>query len=272
MKRFIQYRPIVSEEAGPWRWKSSGMGYILQADNGHFVLIDGGMDKEDADRIVLLLEENSDQPIVDYWIITHPHADHYTAIMAFADNDELKQRVKVNAVVFNNPESFEERVDVPMQQMKLLPEKLGCRYIKPHSDDVLVANDMSFHFLFTWEDFPVEDSNSLSLMFDVTVSGGKRIMITGDAYGEVMHPVLKKYADHPEYFKCDVVQMAHHGLEDDCPQFYEAVGARIVLVPISLAGYGALQEGKLKSVDLKKAISIADEVIYACHGTREIVF
>ena len=271
MKKFIQYRPKVSEYDGKWEWKSSGMGYIFQANNDHFIIIDGGMDKEDPERIINILKELSPTPVVDLWIVTHPHKDHCNALIYFSQNEDLRKQITLNAVCYNNPESFEERCDNDIKIMDKLPEVLGCNYYKPQSDDVIQIDDIKIKFYFVWSDLGgIEDSNELSMIF--TISDDKnKIMITGDTSDYVLKHVCAKYADKLHEFKSDVVQLPHHGLDGEKLDFFQAVNANIVLIPISMAGYRVMEKNHAYGGNgCAWAWDNAKKVYPAALGTTEI--
>lgn len=271
MKHFIQYRPLVAEYDGEWRWQSSGMGYIFQTDNGHFVVVDGGMDDEDAYRITELLKQYSDNPVVDLWIITHPHKDHCTALISFAKNGELKKQVTVNAVCFNNPDYFDERCKADIATMQELADMLKCKYIKALSGDVYSIDDIEICILFVWSDLAgLSDSNELSTIF--TVSDGKtKVMIPGDTSEYVLNYICDKYKNTPQIFKSDIVQLPHHGLNGGTVEFFDLVQAKTVLVPISVAGYRVVVNDRdYGGRGNAHALSMADRIYYSALGTREI--
>lgn len=272
MKKFIQYRPVVAQYDGEWRWQSSGMGYIFQTNNENFIIVDGGMDYEDANKIVDILFEYSDSPVIEMWIITHPHKDHCTALIGFAQNEELKKRVKVKAVCFNNPEYFDERCKEDIAVMNTLSDKLLCKYVKPHADDVYRIDDIEIRILFVWSDLEgLSDSNELSTIFTV-FDGKTKIMITGDTSEYVLNYICDKYKSTPELFKSDIVQLPHHGLNGGTIEFFDLVHAKTVLVPISMAGYRVIAD----DIDYggrgnAHARNIAENVYFSALGTTEII-
>ena len=83
MEKLIQYATKASSYDGAFDskvgWAAAGMGYLLRTEHGHLAVIDGGH-PEDAEEFVRLLEANADgKPVIDFWILTHPHGDHYGA-------------------------------------------------------------------------------------------------------------------------------------------------------------------------------------------------
>ncbi len=271
MKKLIQYRPLVAEYDGEWRWQSSGMGYIFQTDNGHFIIVDGGMDSEDAYRITDLLMQYSDTPVVELWIITHPHRDHCTALICFAQNEELKKQVTVNAVCFNNPDYFDERCREDIASMGSISDLLDCKYICPRSGDIYNIDDTVIRIFFVWSDVDgLTDSNELSTIF--TVSDSRvRVMITGDTSEHVLNYVCDKYKSSPEIFKSDIVQLPHHGLNGGTVEFFDLVQAGTVLVPISMAGYKVVvNDRSYGGLGNAHALAMARDIYYSALGAEEI--
>lgn len=272
MQRFIQYRPIVAEYDGEWHWQSSGMGYIVQTNSGHFIIVDGGMDYDDANRIADILFEYSKFPVIDMWIITHPHKDHCTALIGFAQNEVLKKLVAIKSVCFNNPEYFDERCKNDIFTMNLLSRKLSCEYIKPQSDDIYNVDDVEIRILFVWSDLEgLSDSNELSTVFTVS-DGNTKIMMTGDTSEYVLNYVCNKYKSKPELFKSDIVQLPHHGLNGGTLEFFDLVKAKTVLVPISMAGYRiVVKDRNYGGMGNAHALEMADNIYYSALGTKEII-
>lgn len=272
MRRFIQYRPIVAEYDGEWRWQSSGMGYIIQTDNGHFILVDGGMDHADASRIADILFTHSEKPVIDMWIITHPHKDHCTALIGFAENEDLKKSIPVKAVCFNNPEYFDERCKDDIAAMNTLHRKLSCEHIKPRSGDLYNIDDIEIRILFVWSDLDgLSDSNELSTVFTVS-DGSTKIMLTGDTSEYVLNYVCRKYKNTPELCKSDIVQLPHHGLNGGTTEFFDLVQAKTVLVPISAAGYRiVVNDRNYGGNGNAHALAMAKNIFYSALGTKEII-
>ena len=240
MGKLIQYCTEASKKDGDFSkvWPAAGMGYVIETEHKHYILIDGGDCKQDAEQMFDLLEDLAPaKPHVDLWIITHPHGDHTNAIKAYAEDPALRARADVDAVCFSAPD------DVPfggeVQTLHRVVETLGCREITPAAGDVIDVDGTVIRFYFTWKDHThfdrVTTFNDLSLIFSVT-GRHKRAMFIGDSCSEGPRFVYKSFAEHPEELKCDVLQVAHHGLDGGDIPFYKAVDAQIVLVPTSLGG------------------------------------
>ena len=76
--------------------------FVITAEDGHIVLVDGGFD-QDAEYLIAYLREITGQarPHVDAWILTHPHIDHISAFMTIVE--EHPDAIQFDRVLFNFP-------------------------------------------------------------------------------------------------------------------------------------------------------------------------
>lgn len=243
MEKLIQYCTKASLYDGAFDsvvgWAAAGMGYLLQTKNRHLIAVDGGH-REDAEAFLELLEANADggKPVVDLWILTHPHSDHYGALLAICERPELSARVEVKKLVYHFPEEFRDArgngIGYVFPHMETILAATGAEAVVPAVDETMEADGMTFHFLYTPTDCSIlNNPNQLSLIF--TVQGtNKSVMFTGDAYHRNMQIVVWRY---PNRIHCDILQLPHHGLCDTGNlEFYKMVDAKTVLIPISAAG------------------------------------
>ena len=57
------------------------MSYVLQTSGGKLIVIDGG-NKQDAGHLQdTLIRLGGPEPVVDLWLLTHPHLDHVDALL-----------------------------------------------------------------------------------------------------------------------------------------------------------------------------------------------
>ena len=75
-----------------------GMGYVVTLGEGHFVLIDGNGDNgEDHLRLLDCIKKGTPEgmkPVVDCWVITHPHWDHIAGAALIARTHAADLTVK----------------------------------------------------------------------------------------------------------------------------------------------------------------------------------
>ena len=279
MEKLIQYATKASSYDGAFDskvgWAAAGMGYLLRTEHGHLAVIDGGH-PEDAEEFVRLLEANTDgKPVIDFWILTHPHGDHYGALLEISKREDLCGRLDIRKLVYHFPQEFRDAhgngIDYVFPHMETILAATGAEPVLPKVDDILETDGMRFHFLYTPTDCSIlNNPNQLSLIF--TVQGnGRKIMFTGDAYSRNLQIVVWRY---PNDLSCDILQLPHHGLCDTGHlEFYKKVSASTVLIPISVAGDRTMRSdmyGDSPAVN-RWAEDHADEVYKAFQGTAEIL-
>lgn len=253
MEKFIQYSTKESQYSGPFDskvgWAAAGMGDVIVTDNGRLIVVDGGC-PNDAESLVALLEEQSagKKPEIDMWVITHPHGDHYGAILEICKHPELAERISVKKFVYWFPMEFCNKdkvagvLEYGNKDMEEICRITGAESYRPARDDKFNIDGIELHFLYVPDDCSVlntagGNSNYCSLIF--TVQGkNKKVMVTGDAYLRTMQITAWRYH---RALKCDILQMPHHALCDSyCVDFYRYVEPDTVLLPISIAGYRAM--------------------------------
>lgn len=283
MAKLIQFQTAASRYNGAFGgsvgWPAAGMGYVICANNGAFTVVDGG-NTEDAAQLVETLCRNSiGIPIVEYWIITHPHGDHYFALREICRTPELISKIKVKELVYYFPEDFltNEGTHVcssALIDMENISRSLCAKIRKPKFNEQLSFGDLAIRFIYTPDDCSIfkgqQNANVCSLIF--TVNGQhKRALFTGDAFRRSLQLTAWRFGNE---LKCDILQLPHHGLCDTgVMDFYKFANAPIVLVPISKAGHRSMHSNEHSKKDTEAnlwAEENAQEVHNAFEGTFEI--
>ena len=284
MAKFIQYCTKDSLYDGPFDnksgWSAAGMGDIIVTGNGSLIAVDGGCTNDDV-GFVELLEKYSGgkKPVVDLWIITHPHGDHYWALKAISKNSDLASRIEVKKFMYWFPVEFNNgagMIACGNKEMEEIAAIFGAEYEQPHRDQKIKIDDVEFHFLYVPDDCSIlngfgENANYCSLIF--TVQGPeKKAIITGDAYHPSMQITAWRYRHD---LKCDIMQFPHHALADSAHKdFYRYVDAKTVFLPISIAGYRSMHSNLYANTDGGTlnlvAEAKADYVYKAFEGTAEV--
>ena len=279
MAKLIQYSTKASAYDGPFDsvvgWAAAGMGYLLITDHGKLVVIDGGNREDGEDFLALLRKYGGEKPEIDLWIVTHPHLDHYGALLTIAEREELFSSLTVKKLVYDFPRAFRSA------------KGKGIEYAFPHFDTILRATGAERHTPLTGEEMSVDgmkigffyvpadvtildNPNQLSLILQVT-AGKKKILFTGDAYRRNLEIVLWRYP--AEKLASDILQMPHHGLCDTGYEpFYRAVDAKTLLIPISIAGDRTMHSDLYGDEPLvnRRAEENAGRIYKACEGTAEL--
>lgn len=219
--------------------KNGGMGYLIRLEDGTFVVIDGGdnLDTNAANLYELMREQKPasvENIVVTAWIITHGHSDHYGVIRNFMAN--YKDRVTVKMLVGNDPPDYiHENCDTPGHPFtfRLEANKLsGCVYMKAHTGQQLFLPGFTMTILYTHEDVypagPMMKFNShASMVFD-GVTNDTRFVWLADIESEGAKRVKDMYYTD---IKCDVMQIAHHGVKGAAPDLYELCAPTIAYWP-----------------------------------------
>lgn len=284
MEKLIQYCTHESLYDGPFNakvgWHAAGMGYILVTENGHLIVIDGGC-PNDAGEFLSLLEQNAQgRPVVDLWIITHAHGDHFGAIEAISRDPALRERLSVREFLWYFPEEFVEgNGATPHAGMNIMMENIckafGAATHQPELNEKITVDGMELHFLYHTYDCRiinnVFNANACSLIFTVQAKN-KKIMFTGDAVSRTLQVVSWIYR---KQLKCDILQMPHHALCDTgLLRFYKEVDAAVLLEPTCIAGDRAMHGELYRNNDLARQNAWAEEnaakVYKSFAGTIEI--
>ncbi|MBR5633514.1 MAG: MBL fold metallo-hydrolase [Clostridia bacterium] len=275
MAEIIQFATGASSYDGPFGggspWVAAGMGYVIVTNAG-LVVIDGGF-AEDGERLCELI--CSLGGVVDTWILTHPHRDHYRAFHTVCTDEALRERVKIKRIVYRFPEAFKDDegdgIEHVLAHMDEVLVHSGAERITPVEGDELYSGEVRITILNTpTDEGPTHCSpNELSLVFTAEGPNGKAVF-TGDAYESCLEHVYVKYG---HCLRADVLQMPHHGLCDTGHRgFYEAVSADTLLIPISAAGHRCMRSDVYG--DRTKLVCEmedgADRVYLAYHGTARI--
>ena len=250
VSKLIQYCTKASLYNGPFGdgspWPAAGMGYVFVTENRHLIVVDGGHGADGESFLDLLTEATGGKPVVDLWIITHPHGDHYGAIREIAMREDLRDQFTVKELWWYFPPEFRDgKGKAPCEganrHLREICTALGAVEHTPRIGETVTVDGLRLDMLFVpTECGEIHNPNSLSLIFTVK-SRDKTALITGDAFADTLGYCAERYG---EALKCDILQLPHHGLCDTgLPAFYRLAGAETLLIPISEAGDRCMQSG-----------------------------
>ena len=285
MEKLIQFCNKEALYDGPFNgkvgWHAAGMGYLLVTENGRLIVIDGG-NYNDTEEFLSLLEQNAEgKPVVDLWVITHAHSDHFGVIDNISKTPELRERVEVKEILWRFPNEFVEgNGNTPHPNANAMMERIcqsfGAAAHCPELDEKLIVDSMELHFLYYAYDCRIINHsfnvNACSLIFTVQAQN-KKILFTGDAVTRNLQVVTWLYR---KKLKCDILQLPHHALCDTgLLDFYKEVDAAIVLEPTCIAGYRAMHGELYRNAERARFNAWAEEnaakVYKSFEGTKEIV-
>jgi len=185
------------------------MSFVIEAENGHLIVIDGGMTEDTAH----LLEYISGKT-VDAWFLTHPHLDHITAFMDVMEFH--RDEADIRQVCYNFPSLEFCRRYEPQEAhtaerfYRLLPgfkERARTVYAGDRFDLSGVKVEILFHYLPDKAVPPQCMINSTSLVLRAE-GRSKTVLFLGDCDPTAGDILLERCGDR---LKSDYVQMAHHG-------------------------------------------------------------
>ena len=255
----------------------SGMGYLIRLEDGTFAVVDGGNAlannaKNLYDLMVEQKPEGVEEIVIRAWIVTHGHSDHYGVYNLFAKS--YKDKVTVETLVGNDPpEYIHEKCDTPGHKFVYAQKASafsGCKYIKAHTGQQLFLPGFTVTILQTHEDiFPegplVKFNSNASMVLDgVVAADGTRIMWLADIEGEGATVLKEHYwAD----LKCDIMQVAHHGIKGGSPEVYEFCDPDIAFWPSNLEKYERDIDRYEQNKYLKKN---ADQIVVSGNGNYTV--
>lgn len=216
---------------------ASGMGYVLRLTDGRLIVIDGGFctsygdDYPDLKKLLWDLSDGQ-KPHVALWMISHPHEDHFGALLKFTEEDAdvdayMSTLVRTGASYDGCAKDMAARI--PHYDEKNIPA---------HAGDLYDFGDVKLEVYTTCEEpelydsAPLRDSNNQSFIFAFHIAGQK-VLFVGDAYHGAEEYALQTAGGA---IKADICQIGHHGRvshKDDL--FYSMVAPKVALWPACYA-------------------------------------
>ncbi len=248
---------------------AGGMGYIIRAENGELFVIDGG-NENDGYRFLQLLREVSgeEKPHVSMWFLSHPHGDHYGALKSIADT--YASQLMVDKLLCNFPPR--ETVDLIKSTsyaygnaaLTSILAATHAELVTPHTGETYHVDNVTIDVVTTWEDLrQINDPNETSTVLMIYAEGQKMLFL-GDTYPATAQNVLNNYGDK---LACDIVQVAHHGINGCKVAVYENSGASLYLLPANRLTMEAMQG---KYAPSTWVFNNAPELIVGSDGTAYI--
>ncbi len=206
--------------------KNLMMGYVLVTPKGKVIVVDGGSNAE-VDSLIKFIRTFTNK--VDYWVLTHFHSDHSTAIYTILKNYDIK----IDNLYFDFPSSADVKSlsgdadgwlsDALTETINEYPEKIG-NVVTPHKGDIveveegvkiIVLND-------AWKDQKNNNyGNNSGIMYKISTPN-ESILFTGDM-GDRGDYYLEDEWIKKEVESCTIIQMAHHGQNGVTDKFYSTI-------------------------------------------------
>ena len=221
--------------------KNFGMCYVFSLGEGHFLIYDGlgdrGGDEQKIYDVMLAATPEGQKPVIDAWILTHPHFDHTAGVYKFATRyagDVTVRNFIMNMAAghrFNMKLWYEISANYACWIAGTLRAFPEARVWKAHTGQTFTVGDARVEILYTQEEFHgVETSiNDTSLVTRVFISGKSLIFpadISGAEECQWIHEV------YGSYLKSDYYQLAHHAWDTDVLRFYYDIDPEHMLWPL----------------------------------------
>jgi len=221
--------------------KNFGMCYVFSLGEGHFLIYDGlgdrGGDEQKIYETMLSATPEGQKPVIDAWIITHPHFDHTAGVYKFAtrySNDVTVRNFVMNMAAghrFPMTNWYEISANYAHWIGGTLAAFPEAKVWKAHTGQTFSVGDARVEVLYTQEEYHgVETSiNDTSLVTRVFISGKSLIFpadITGAEECQWIHDV------YGSYLKSDYYQLAHHAWDTDILRFYYDIDPSHMLWPL----------------------------------------
>lgn len=218
------------------------MCYVIKTSHNKIIVIDGGIDGAGKEAPTYLFKElqtisGQEHPVIDAWIFTHVHNDHYYEFVKMAEQQEGKFTVK--NIYFNFPsEAFIQKYEpneIPILARfkaaynKIFGENAFENYNGCQVGDKIEVDNVTFDILqIPNEKMTANPINNSSMIFRMTAEG-QTVMFLGDAGVEAGSSLIRTYGDA---LKSDFVQMAHHGQAGVNKAAYAKIDPKVCLWPI----------------------------------------
>ncbi len=207
----------------------AGMAYVIQLDDGRFIMVDGGEHFDvDGERVFRYLCEKAQgkKPVIAAWFFTHGHRDHIKLAARFME--EYKNDVEIQTIAYNIPQDVDYtgfdktsgRGDEAAEEMwfnavKNLPNT-EVRVLKTGGE--FIFSNVRANILTTaFEKYPDPPTsrNHTSAAIKFSFACGTSFLVLGDSQGDRLVKMIEE--DSPIYcsdeiLKSDILQVPHHGL------------------------------------------------------------
>lgn len=227
-----KYTPLLTQVRLQYLDVDCGMSYTVRLEDGRFLVIDGGMGEyEEPEKLLELMQRQSCgmHPSVAMWFFSHPHNDHTGGFTALLGRHPDALTVECAAFDFASDERSFGASDMT-DFYRVLDANPAIRRMKPVRGDVYRWGSVAVRVLFTQSDMP-EDGfycNDASLILRLEC-GERSVLLPGDAMQKETEQMCLVTA--PEYVKCEVLQVPHHGYHGGGEVFFRAADPEYLLWP-----------------------------------------
>ncbi len=255
-----------------------GMCYIFQCSDYSFFIIDSAhtYSVNDDIRIFEFLRERTPEHLqvtVSAWFLSHGHVDH---IGKFLDILKYNKDIFIKGIYYNFVSnkhiSSHNWMQSDINHTELFNDFIAKNESIPvyklHSGQYFCVDSLRVDVLCSHEDvYPgdLENYNDSSVVIMVSC-GEDKICFPGDAGGAESLILERRF---PDFLKCDIMQVAHHGHFGTSSQFYRLSDASVSLFATTYIKF----EEELPHYEANRvACDLAEHTFIASDGTVEFTF
>lgn len=243
--------PLMTQLKTPYLICDCGMSYLMRLCDGRFIVIDGGYGEyEETEYLLETMEKQNvlgGKPIIEAWFITHWHGDHYFVMCDMMER--FADRVEFRTLLVNTP----TLCDFPNRAKAVLEAHPEIRVIVPHTGQRFVYADATLDVMYACEDHYPEafkDSNDASTIIRMDLAG-RRVLWLGDSSPVSSNTAADRFPK--ESFRCEFLQVGHHGYTGGSYRMYRAADPEYLLWPCPDYWYAMVKYWGANHVLLKES-------------------
>ena len=241
----------------------NGMGYLVQLADGSFIVYDGAYAADVPELLTKAKELSPSSKIhIRAWIMTHSHADHYSAFNELANNlssYESKYSCTIDLDYFLMSPVKDSHADDKYLSKTIFTDIQkfdSAKICRIYTGMDFTFGNLELEILFTANELYIDgnpgyfnDSSIVSRIYSNTPSNGDTLsmIFLGDAGVNVANRLMAYYGT---YLQSDMCQISHHGVENFPLEAYKMINASILFYPCNNALYNL----KDRDADVRKAL------------------
>ena len=221
-----------------------GDSVLVSFDINKQILVDGGPDSGITDKLRAKMPPYD--RTIEYVILTHPHADHLTGLVAILDHYQVEKIIETSA----ESSSFVYK----MWQKKVEDKKIPVEIVDSRRIENFGSGAQGEFF---WPDGNIDglSLNDTSIVMKFSMDGGK-IMFMGDAEQETQGKVLDGGRD----FESQIVKIAHHGSENGfLDELMEKIQPKYAVISVGKNSFGHPASSVIEALE-KLSIEVLETI------------
>lgn len=264
----------------PYTFKKSdwqiGMCYIFRLEDGRFIIIDGGFNKDRNakliwDKLMELSVNPSEKKVhIAAWLLTHAHGDHYGAFSKYMET--YGTRTTLDYLIYDaaSDEQYAaigESGGADAMKNAILKYVPAGHIIVARPGQKLTLANAEIEMYFTdelLEPRAAQGGNSLCIQFKIALAG-QTFMFSGDSMQDATERVVALYGKE---LAADFVQVIHHGAPGGSVAYYQCVDPYVALWPLGEYDYYPDPQNPAK---ITRSTEAYNAYLYTSPKLREII-